>query len=59
MTVGLISLLALTLLGRGLIAGLGLELDMDFSLRQSRAEHAPAHAQPAAAGSLAPAARCE
>ena len=38
MTLSVVGLLALTLLGRGLITGLTTDLDLDFSLRQSRAE---------------------
>ena len=45
MAIGVVGLLALTLFGRGLITGLTTDLDLDFSLRQSRTEHDPAQVQ--------------
>ncbi len=51
MTLGVVGLLALTLLGRGLITGLATDLDLDFSLRQSRTERDSAQNQVTAARS--------
>lgn len=44
MMLGVIGLLALILVGRGFITGLGADTGMDFSLRQSRTERGPAPA---------------
>lgn len=45
LTIGVVGLLALTLFGRGLLGSLYSDLDLDFSLRQSRTERPPVQLQ--------------